>query len=365
VKKHQSESINKIELLNQIRASIDEMGLQDERGKMKQELERQMFYLKVRDILSEKLHSTLNVESIYENMCQLVVNLLGVEIFQIFFHDGNERYHYLGMADGVPDDTIKTVLSQNRDEIIANTMKTPAELGMKNLVPQFRIPNSKFRIPGIPMIAGDQVKGVMTIEKLMSQKQTFNAEDSELLKILAKEAAIALNNGYAYRRMEHMAMTDGLTDLYNQRYFQARLDKEINQSIHHGKLLSLLMADVNKFKRVNDAYGHRQGDAALKDLANILRSNVRSVDIAARYGGDEFVIILPETDAKRAAVVAERIKESVVSYRFRKDDKSVQLTISIGVASFQPAMTKEELIDAADRALYHDKQKMKREVEQA
>ncbi|MBM3238871.1 GGDEF domain-containing protein [Candidatus Poribacteria bacterium] len=359
MEKHESELTNKIELLTQIRASISEVGLQNNYCEMKRELEKQMFYLKIRDILSAQLHSTLNVESIYENMRKLMVNLLEVEIFHIFFYAGDEQFHYLGIADGVPDDTIKTVLSQNRDEFIVNAMKSPAASGMRNaecgIIPQFPI-------PGIPMIVDSRVKGVMTIEKLMNQRQTFDVEDVELLKILMNEAAIALANGYAYRQLEDVAMKDGLTGLYNYRYFQERLNKEVERSIHHASPLSLLMVDVNKFKIVNDAYGHRQGDETLKDLANILRSNVRSVDVPARYGGDEFVIILPETDAKRAAIVAERIKKSVVSHQFHKDDESVQLTVSIGIASLPPVMTKEELIDAADRALYRDKQKVKRDA---
>jgi diguanylate cyclase (GGDEF)-like protein len=366
LQKYESELTNKTELLTQIRASISEMGLQHDHCEMKRELEKQMFHLKVKDILSAQLHSTLNVESIYENMRKLMVNLLEVEIFQIFFYDGDELFHYLGIADGVSDDTIKMVLSQNRDELIANAMKSPAELGMRNaecgIIPQFRISNSQFPIPGIPMVVGDQVKGVMTIEKLMNRRQKFDVEDFELLKIFVKEAAIALANGYAYRQLEDVAMKDGLTGLYNYRYFQERLDKEVKRSIHNSNSLSLLMVDVNGFKRVNDAYGHRQGDETLKDLANILRNSVRSVDVPARYGGDEFVIILPETDAKRAAIVAERIKKSVASYQFHKDDEAVQLTVSIGIASLPPIMTKEELIDAADRALYRDKQNVKREA---
>jgi len=341
--------------MTQVRALINEKGLQNDHCEMKRELEKQMFYLKVKDILSAQLHSTLNVESIYENMRKLVVNLLEVEFFQIFFYDGNEQFHYLGIADGVADDTIKMVLSQNRDELIANIVGA----GLRTY-PEPSPPD--LPVAYIPMIVGDQIKGVITIEKLMNQKQTLDVENSELLKLFAFEAALALTNGYAYQRMENAAMTDGLTGLYNHRYFHERLDREVERSIHNSSPLSLLMADVNGFKRVNDAYGHRQGDATLKDLATILRSNVRNVDVPARYGGDEFVIILPETDAKRAAVVAERIKKSVASHQFHKDDESVQLTISVGVASLPPIMTKEELIDAADRALYHDKQRVKSET---
>jgi len=355
LKKNESEPINKAELLTQIRASISEMGLQNDHCEMRRELEKQMFHLKVRDILSSQLHSTLNVESIYENMRKLMANLLGVELFQVFFYDCDEQFHYLGIADGVPDDTIKMVLSQNRDELIANIVGT-------GLRPCPTSSSSDLPVAYIPMIVSDPIKGVITIEKLMEQKQTLDVEDSELLKLFAFEAALALTNGYAYQRMENAAMTDGLTGLYNHRYFHERLDREVERSIHNSSPLSLLMADVNGFKRVNDAYGHRQGDATLKDVANILRSKVRSVDVPARYGGDEFVIILPETDAKRAAIVAERIKKSVASHQFHKDDESVQLTISVGVASLPPIMTKEELIDAADRDLYRDKQKVKRDA---
>ena len=360
--RHDSESINKTELLTQIRASIDEMGFQNDDCKMKWELEKQMFYLKIKDILSSQLHSTLNVESIYENMCKLVVNLLGVEIFQIFFYDGVERFHYLGIADGVSDNAVKTVLSQNRDELIADVMKLakPLPVVSAGLCADSNLSPTSLPVACVPMIADGQVKGVMTVEKLINQKPNIDMEATELLKLLLKEATLALTNGYAYRRMENAAMTDGLTGLYNHRCFHERLDREVERSIHNASPLSLLMADVNGFKRINDAYGHRHGDETLKKLANILRSNVRSMDMPARYGGDEFVIILPETDAKRAAIVAERIKKSVASHRFHKDDESVQLTISIGIASLPPIMNKEELIDVADRDLYRDKRKVRR-----
>ncbi|MFQ6042291.1 MAG: hypothetical protein ACE5PV_15655, partial [Candidatus Poribacteria bacterium] len=220
MKQHESEPTNKAELLTQIRASIDEMGFQNDYCKMNRELEKQMLYLKVRDILSAQLHSTLNVEDIYENMRELAVNLLGVEIFQIFFYDGAERFHYLGIANGVSDGAIKTVLSQNRDELIADVMKSPTPSPIINAGLCTRLNPSLLNPPVayVPMIADGQVKGVMTVEKLINQKSNIDMEYAELLKLLLKEATLALTNGYAYRRMENAAMTDGLTGLYNHRY---------------------------------------------------------------------------------------------------------------------------------------------------
>jgi diguanylate cyclase (GGDEF)-like protein len=364
---------NKLQLLTQIRALIDKKRLRDDYCQMARELEKQMFFMKARDIFSAQLHSTLNIESIYEIIRKLAVEFVGIEVFQIFFYDDDGRFHYLGSADGVADDAIKEILTQSRDELIADVMQakriivfktesqgSPREVFTtsqgKSLTSDADLP-----IACIPMMMDDQTKGVMLVERLMSQKRKLDEEDFELLSLLMSESTLAINNGNAHRRLENAAKTDGLTGLYNHRYFQKRLADEVERGIHEDHPLSLLMVDVNNFKRVNDAYGHRQGDAILKDIGSILRKNVRSVDIPARYGGDEFVIILPQTDASQAAIAAQRIKKAVASHQFQTDDEAVQLTISIGIASFPPITTKESLIDEADKALYRAKQVERKE----
>jgi diguanylate cyclase (GGDEF)-like protein len=157
---------------------------------------------------------------------------------------------------------------------------------------------------------------------------------------------------------ERLAHTDGLTDLYNYRFFQQLLSVEMSRAQRFRRPLSLIMLDIDHFKAYNDVYGHQAGDHALRRLAALLRRSSRSYDLVARYGGDEFVIILPETDRGTAAEVAERIRACVEQTSPTGNDvlPGHQLTTSLGIASFpQDATDTGDLIRKADRALYQAK----------
>jgi diguanylate cyclase (GGDEF)-like protein len=159
---------------------------------------------------------------------------------------------------------------------------------------------------------------------------------------------------------ERLAHTDGLTDLYNYRFFQQLLSVEMSRAQRFRRPLSLIMLDIDHFKAYNDIYGHQAGDHALHQLAILLQRSSRSYDLVARYGGDEFVIILPETDKGTAAEVAERIRACVEQASSTGSDgpPGQQLTTSLGIASFpQDATDTADLIRKADRALYHAKSK--------
>jgi diguanylate cyclase (GGDEF)-like protein len=152
------------------------------------------------------------------------------------------------------------------------------------------------------------------------------------------------------------AVTDGLTGLYNQRYFKQRLGEEVARAAEQGRPLALLFCDLDHFKDYNDRFGHSAGDAALRAVANVLLRSVRQVDLAARYGGEEFTVVLIDTPAHRAAEVAERIREGVAALEL--DDGECKLTVSIGVAAYpRDAALAEELIDKADWAMYLGKRR--------
>ena len=159
--------------------------------------------------------------------------------------------------------------------------------------------------------------------------------------------------------LERLSVTDELTGLANRRRLAAELEREALRSERSGRSFAVLMLDVDRFKDFNDTFGHPAGDAVLKRLARVLRDNAREMDTVARYGGEEFLLILPETDAATAALVAERIRTSAESDRFTPDSAGaeVNVTLSIGYALFPAhASTHEALVEAADRALYRSKQ---------
>ena len=151
---------------------------------------------------------------------------------------------------------------------------------------------------------------------------------------------------------EH-ANRDGLTGLYNHRYFQEALARELDRALRHDRVFSLLFADVDSFKRYNDAHGHQAGDTALKTIADLFLGSTRGTDIVARYGGEEFVLLLPETDRAHAEILAERIRGIIAAHPFPHR----QITISIGISTFPGDGTLGgDLIRVADRALYRAKE---------
>jgi len=158
--------------------------------------------------------------------------------------------------------------------------------------------------------------------------------------------------------LENLANLDGLTEIYNHRYFHFFLDNEINRAIRNEGVLSLLLADIDCFKKFNDTYGHQVGDFVLKEFCKIAKANIREYDLIARYGGEEFVFVLPETDEDEAQIVAEKIRTIIDDHSFDDGERIYHVTISIGVASARPVdktFSKDTFIGYADRALYDAK----------
>jgi len=164
----------------------------------------------------------------------------------------------------------------------------------------------------------------------------------------------------ANQRLSEMAFRDGLTGLYNHRYFQEQLEKEVNRAMRYQRDLSLIMFDLDHFKKINDVHGHLVGDRVLKKVAEIALLTVRESDMAARYGGEEFAIILPETEMKGVVTLAERIRKRIASVQIEVDGKNVGVTASFGVTLWEKGMactSKENMICSADNALYQSKKK--------
>jgi two-component system cell cycle response regulator len=162
----------------------------------------------------------------------------------------------------------------------------------------------------------------------------------------------------AHRKMEILAMHDGLTGLFNRRAIQEHTESEFDLARRKERALSILLLDVDHFKNINDKHGHKAGDEALRQLAKMLTENLRPYDRAGRWGGEEFIVILPETELQEAVTVAERLRARVEASPISlEDSKSLAMQISVGVASVSaPYPSLERLIDAADQALYQAKQ---------
>ncbi|HWR45595.1 sensor domain-containing diguanylate cyclase [Sporomusa sp.] len=208
----------------------------------------------------------------------------------------------------------------------------------------------------IPLIVNDQVIGVLDVET--SEEQALKAYDLDLLRSLASQIAITIAHANHVNQACIDASTDGLTSLYNYRHFRIMLQQELKRATRYKWPLCLLMIDIDYFKHYNDINGHLYGDDALKAVAELVRQYCRDTDFVFRYGGEEFMVLLPETNVTQAHIIAERIRKAIAEYPFQNSNNQPggALTVSIGIAGYPDnADSESELIDAADTALYSAK----------
>jgi GGDEF domain-containing protein len=241
-----------------------------------------------------------------------------------------------------------------------------------------------------PVLNGDELLGVVELVERRERRE-FSEGDLRLVMGLADVAAVAIVNARLYDRLEVQAITDGLTGLYNHRFFYDRLNAEVTRSRRYGLQLSLLMLDLDDFKTFNDEFGHQAGDRVLAEVGRIMREQLRKdVDVPCRYGGEEFAVILPHTPAPGAATVGRRLTEFVTAIvgsggkvdpawltgeRVRRTiegapfpglepDQTTHITVSVGVATYpEQAGDADTLVGNADKALYVAKHRGKNRVE--
>ncbi len=202
---------------------------------------------------------------------------------------------------------------------------------------------------GVPLIARDRVVGMMLVNE-PGQRHEFSEREIRLAEGIAAQAAVAIENARLYEETQRLAITDSLTGLFNRRYLFLVLERELARHERYNRDFSLMLLDLDGFKAYNDTYGHPAGDRLLQEVAGVLNAVKRKADIVARYGGDEFAMVLPETDRAGALALAERLREAV------REQCGGRVTISVGVACYaDDGDTIEALVQAADDALYRAK----------
>lgn len=207
----------------------------------------------------------------------------------------------------------------------------------------------------VPIRFADKMGGLIVLARNASEK--IDSKEEDFFKVVVKQAFIIMENSWLYNKVKSLAVTDSLTGIYNHGFLYECLCKEYARAERYKLPLSFLMLDMDYFKKVNDFYGHPQGDTVLCKISLILRNNVRVCDTIGRYGGEEFSIILPESKLEDSVSLAERIRKEVEQYNFGDVNKVIKCTASIGVSSYPCPDVKnlEDLINKADRALYNAK----------
>jgi len=208
----------------------------------------------------------------------------------------------------------------------------------------------------VPMRAHGKTVGILTTES--SQVGAFGPKEQSMLQVVARAAAMALENAMLHKRMEELTITDELTGIYNYRYFAMKLKEEQRRAVRYDLPLSLIMIDIDWFKRFNDTYGHEVGNIVLKGITTVVKRCIRDVDIFCRYGGEEFVIILPQTPQIEVSQIGERIREQIEESTFGGGDgiPELRVTVSIGITSFpENGKSEDEILSTVDTALYRAK----------
>lgn len=221
----------------------------------------------------------------------------------------------------------------------------------------WRPADSKFRsLLAVPIVNKRKILGVLEMVN-RADGRPFDATDRDLLVQLMAQAAIAIERSHLYRSMEELTQRDDLTKLFNFRHLDQTLDLEIRRCLRYGSVLSLIFLDLDYFKVVNDRHGHLMGSRVLVEVGELLIRNLRDVDIISRYGGDEFVVVLPETGLRTAHVITKRLHRAVRHHEFlAQEGIKLHVTASFGIAGFPDhAKNKKDLIRLADQAMYDAK----------
>jgi two-component system cell cycle response regulator len=205
----------------------------------------------------------------------------------------------------------------------------------------------------IPLITFGQTLGVLALHS--SERNAFRKNEFQPLEAVADICASSIQNAHYVERIRKLSYLDGLTGIFNRRYFELRIQEEIERARRSGTGMALVIADIDQFKKLNDEFGHLLGDEVLRQVSSLFHQQLRKIDVVCRYGGEEFAILLANTNAQHAMAVAEKLRRVVEGWPFPGVPRMV--TISAGVAAFpEHGSTRDELVHAADKALYAAKQ---------
>lgn len=310
-----------------------------------------------------RLKDAMTIDEVVDVIFQFAKEVTKCDFAVFTAYDKENNIHIITHGWGKGAESLKGIKFSGRNGLVAQSLKLNCLLPYKgeydpanHIVFDERIKFKQIKsLLVYPLTTGKSPLGTLVIGA--ERRNGFNREKRKLLQIIVDQSAIAYQNGLAMRKLEEMATTDGLTGLSNKRVLMNQLNRRFEGAQRHGKNLSVIMADLDHFKSVNDTYGHAVGDEVLKLFAKVLKENARQIDLAARFGGEEFVLLCEETSKEGAVKLAERIRRHLESKPLNlPTGKQLKVTCSIGVSTYpDDGNSPHGLLEVADAQLYRAK----------
>ena len=333
------------------------------------ELKRTVEELAAFNEIGKTLTSTLDIREVLKIIMQKIGELLQPENWSLLLVDEKSQELYFEAAVGAGADKIRDLrlkigegiagwVAKEGEPVLVSDVQQDARFTSRfDQISQFQTTS----VLAVPLRSKERTLGV--IELINSRPRgedgaAFSEGDVRTLASIADYAAIALENASNFQRIQELTFVDDHTGLFNSRHLQRQLETELVRARRFGRPISVLFLDLDHFKKVNDTHGHQRGSAVLREIGQLLVRQLRTVDIPVRYGGDEFVVLLPETDREQATICAWRLREAVSNHAFLgSEGLAVHITASLGVAAFpQDASSGDDLMRVADLAMYRAKE---------
>jgi len=321
--------------------------------------------------LGRSLSRGAGIEDACQRIVQHVARAMQVERVTLALHEADDDRLAIAATSGPFEAELQGVRIEPGAWVLGHVYATRRSLLVRDTrrMPERPTKSSAYRtfsFAAVPILSGGEAIGVLSATD-KKDGSAFERQDVAVLRLLSASAALAIKAALSEaesHRLAHAATVDALTGLFNRPYLDARLHQEFERARRGSSSLTLLLADIDDFKTVNDTYGHQIGDAVLQAVAGVLRSSVRVFDVCARYGGDEFAILMPSGDQTSVAASAERIRRSVSEFGGGEEGGSrlPRVTMSVGVAVIEPGDTPPDLVKRADECLYVAKAEGKNQV---
>ena len=319
-------------------------------------LERQRArQLEAINIIAQQSTAVMDLEELLIRVCSVIQQAFQVSHVSLLLRDEGDlvmRAHKGTLTPCFPPGGRFPVSQDPWQQAIASN-GTVMEKDLSSASESFRLFKESASRLSIPLISFGQTLGVLTLHS--SQVNAFRDSELQSLESVADICANSIQNAHYVERVKQLAYLDGLTGIFNRRFFELRIMEEIERARRYETGMAVIMADIDQFKRLNDEFGHLLGDEVLRQVSSIFNQQLRKIDVVCRYGGEEFALLLTQTTADQAMNVAEKLRRMVETWQFPGVPRTI--TISAGVAAFSVhGTTRDDIVRAADSGLYAAKQ---------